>query len=240
VKQLTLSSRTLESAQTLAANLGGHAVPWGSMGQALVDADIVVTATGASEPVLTRSIVEEAMRPRRGRPLFLIDIAVPRDVEPEVGRLDQVFLYDIDDLQTIVKENLERRTTEVHRAEVIVREEVDRFRAWMQSREVLPTVVALRQRFEAIRQSELRRLEPKLASLPPDARARVDEVTHLIIEKLLVTPTERLKSTGDEALAVAYADALNRLFSLTSAPRPELDPEPREPVPATPQRTTDS
>jgi glutamyl-tRNA reductase len=120
-----------------------------------------------------------------------------------------------------------------------VREEVDRFRAWMQSREVLPTVVALRQRFETIRQSELRRLEPRLASLSPDARARVDEVTHLIIEKLLVTPTERLKSTGDEALAVAYADALNRLFSLTSA-RPEPDPEPREAVPVTPQRTTDS
>ena len=254
VKQVTLASRTFSSAQALATLLGGQAVPWSSMAQALVEADIVVTATGASEPVLTRAIVEETMRPRRGRPLFVIDIAVPRDVEPEVGRLDQVFLYDIDDLQTIVKENLERRTTEVHRAEVIVREEVDRFRIWMQSREVLPTVIALRQRFESIRQSELLRLEPKLASLPPDARARVDEVTHLIIEKLLVTPTERLKSTGDETLAVAYADALNRLFSLGTA-RPEAGPAPSRvegpapnaveepapsPVQAAPRRTTDS
>ena len=105
------------------------------------------------------------MRPRRGRPLFVIDIAVPRDVDPEVGGLDQVFLYNIDDLQTIVKENLARRSSEVERAEVIVREEVNRFRAWMQSREVVPTVVALRERFEAIRQAELQRLEPKLASL---------------------------------------------------------------------------
>ena len=124
--------------------------------------------------------------------------------------------WPIDDLQTIVKENLARRTTEVQRAELIVREEVDRFRMWMQSREVLPTVIALRERFETIRVAELRRLEPKLASLPPEARARVDEVTHLIIEKLLVTPTEQLKATGDEALAVTYADALNRLFSLPS------------------------
>ena len=174
--------------------------------------------------MLTRGRVEEAMRRRRDRPLFIIDIAVPRDVEAEVGSLDQVFLYNIDDLQAIVNENLSRRASEVQRADGIVREEVARFAAWMQSREVLPTVIALRTRFEAIRQSELKRLEPKMAALPPDARARVDEITHLIVEKLLLTPTEQLKSTGDEALAVAYADALNRLFSLTSGRRePEAD-----------------
>jgi glutamyl-tRNA reductase len=140
-----------------------------------------------------------------------------------VGSIEQVFLYNIDDLQTIVKENLARRSSEVERAEVIVREEVNRFRAWMQSREVVPTVVALRERFETIRQAELHRLEPKLASLSPEARARVDEVTHLIVEKLLLTPTEQLKAANDEAQAVAYADALNRLFSLTAAKRDPRD-----------------
>jgi glutamyl-tRNA reductase len=224
VKQLTIASRTLETAQALAAHLGGRAVSWTSIGQALAGADIVVTATGSSEPVLTRASLEEAMRPRRSRPLFVIDIAVPRDVDPEAGSLDQVFLYNIDDLQTIVKENLARRTSEVARAELIVREEVARFRTWMQSREVVPTVVALRQRFEAIRQAELQRLEPKLAALPPEARARVDEVTHLIVEKLLLTPTEQLKAADDEAQAIAYADALNRLFSLTAAKRDPGDP----------------
>jgi glutamyl-tRNA reductase len=219
VKQLEIASRTLESAAALAAELNGRAVPWGAIGQALAAADIVVTATGSREPVLTRAGLEEVMRSRRSRPLFVIDIAVPRDVDPEAGSLDQVFLYNIDDLQSIVKENLARRTSEVQRAETIVREEVDRFRAWMQSREVVPTVIALRQRFEAIRQAELQRLEPKLASLPPEARARVDEVTHLIVEKLLLTPTERLKGADDEAQAVAYADALNRLFSLTPTRR---------------------
>jgi glutamyl-tRNA reductase len=221
VNQLTIASRTFETADAMAHDLGGTAVPWSAVSDALADADIVVTATGAKDPVLTRTRVEESMRRRRGRPLFIIDIALPRDVEPEVGSLDQVFLYNIDDLQSIVKENLTRRTSEVERAESIVREEVSRFTAWMQSREVLPTVIALRERFEAIRLAELKRLEPKMSTLTPDARARVDEITHLLVEKLLLTPTEQLKSTGDESLAVAYADALNRLFGLTAPPRRE-------------------
>jgi glutamyl-tRNA reductase len=189
-------------------------VPWDRVDAALGAADIVVTATGASEPVLTRERVDEPMRSRRNRPLFIIDIAVPRDVDPAVGSLDQVFLYNIDDLRAIVQENLTRRGAELARAEAIVDEEVVKYTAWMQSREIVPTVVALRQRFEAIRRAELQRLEPKLSGLPPEARARIDEVTRLIVEKLLLTPTEQLKSVSDEAMIVAYADALNRLFSL--------------------------
>jgi glutamyl-tRNA reductase len=184
------------------------------MEAALAAADIVVTATGAAEPVLTRARVEEVMRPRRNRPLFIIDIAVPRDVESSTGTLDQVFLYNIDDLRAIVQENLARRGGALARAEGIVDEEVARFTAWMQSREIVPTVIALRERFETIRRAELQRLEPKLAGLPPEARNRVDEVTRLIVEKLLLTPTEQLKSASDEAMIVAYADALNRLFRL--------------------------
>jgi glutamyl-tRNA reductase len=229
VRQLTIASRTHATAEHLAARLGGRAVPWASLGEALSSADIVVTATGATEPVLTRARIEEAMRPRRGRPLFIIDIAVPRDVEADAGALDQVFLYDIDDLQAIVKENLTRRATEIDRAEAIVREELDRFTTWMQSREVLPTVIALRQRFDAIRQAELKRLESKLAPLSPEARARVDEITHLIVEKLLLTPTEQLKSTRDEALAIAYTDAVNRLFALQNTPPDPGDTDPRDP-----------
>jgi glutamyl-tRNA reductase len=160
--------------------------------------------------------MEEIMRPRRSRPIFIIDIALPRDVDPAVGDLDQIFLYNIDDLQTIVKENMARRGGELVRAEAIVEEEVARFTSWMQSREIVPTVVALRRRFEAIRQGELVRLEPKMAGLHPDARARVDEITRLIVEKLLLTPTEQLKALNDETTVVAYADALNKLFSLAS------------------------
>ena len=214
VRQITIASRTLLTAQHLATRLDGTAVPWERLDTALAAADIVVTATGASEPILSRARVEDAMRSRRSRPLFVIDIAVPRDVEAAVGDLDQVFLYNIDDLRAIVQDNLARRGAELARAEAIVDEEVTRFNAWMQSREIVPTVVALRQRFEMIRRTELERLEPKLAGLPPEARARVDEVTRLIVEKLLLTPTEQLKAVSNEAQIVSYADALNRLFRL--------------------------
>jgi glutamyl-tRNA reductase len=217
VKTITIASRTLAAAESLAARLGGRAVPWAALDAALAEADIVITATGAPEPVLTRTRMEDVMRPRRNRPIFIIDIAVPRDVDPAVGNLDQIFLYNIDDLQTIVKENLARRGGELLRAEEIVEEEVARFTSWLQSREIVPTVVALRQRFEAIRQGELSRLQPKMASLPPDARARIDDITRLIVEKLLLTPTEQLKALNDEATAVTYADALNRLFRLRDA-----------------------
>jgi glutamyl-tRNA reductase len=125
-----------------------------------------------------------------------------------------------------VQENLARRGAELARAEAIVDEEVAKYTAWMQSREIVPTVVALRQRFEAIRLAELQRLEPKLSGLPPEARSRIDEVTRLIVEKLLLTPTEQLKSVSDAAMIVAYADALNRLFSLAQEKnRGEAAPE---------------
>jgi glutamyl-tRNA reductase len=216
VRQVTITSRTHATAQRLAEQLGGVAVPWSDLGPALTAADIVITATAAVEPVLTRASIYDVMRPRRQRPLFIIDIALPRDVEPSAGDLEQVFLYNIDDLQGIVQENLARRSGELTRAETIVSEEVARFAGWLKSREIIPTVVALRQRFEAIRRAELSRLEPKLAGLPPEARARLEEITHLIVEKLLLTPTEQLKALNDESSVVMYSDALNRLFSLAS------------------------
>jgi glutamyl-tRNA reductase len=224
VGRITIASRTLVTAEQLASQIGGTAVPWEGLDPALGAADIVVTATGSTDPVLTRARIEEIMRPRRSRPVFIIDIALPRDVEAAVGDLDQVFLYNIDDLQAIVQENLSRRSAELARAEAIVEEEVVRFMAWVQSREIIPTVVALRQRFEAIRRAELERLEPKLAGLPPEARARLEEITHLIVEKLLLTPTEQLKAVNDETMVIAYADALNRLFSL-AAERESARPE---------------
>jgi glutamyl-tRNA reductase len=150
----------------------------------------------------------------RTRPLFLIDIAVPRDVEPNAAEIEQVFLYNIDDLQAIVKENLEKRGSEIGRAEQIVDDEVQKFATWQRSRQAIPTVVALRQRFETIRRSELERLESKLTGLPPEVRARIDEITRLMIEKLLLTPTEQLKTLGDTELVGQYTDALTRLFAL--------------------------
>ena len=215
VQHVTIVSRTMAHAARTAEAIGGAtAAPWDEMDGALGASDIVITATGAAAPILTKARIEAVMRPRRNRPLFIIDIALPRDVESAAGEIEQVFLYNIDDLQTTVRVNLARRTSEVARAEAIVGEELEKFGAWFRSRGAIPTVVALRQRFETIRRSELDRLDFKLSALTPDARARVDEITRLIVEKLLLTPTEQLKSLGDAETVGAYAEALTRLFGL--------------------------
>ncbi|OFW36831.1 MAG: glutamyl-tRNA reductase [Acidobacteria bacterium RIFCSPLOWO2_12_FULL_67_14] len=214
VAEIVITSRTAAHAEALAAETGGRAVPWSDMPRAMGRADIVVTATGSQRPIITRAEVEAVTGRRRPDPLFIIDIAVPRDVDPAVGEIEQVFLYNIDDLQGIVQENLARRGGEIARAEAIVAEELSRFTAWQRSRRAIPTVIALRQRFDDIRRSELERLETKLGGLPPDARARVDEVTRLIVEKLLLEPTEQLKALPDEETQAVYTEAVSRLFRL--------------------------
>jgi len=199
------------AARTAEAIGGASAAPWEEMDAALGAADIVITATGAGTTILTKGHIEAVMRPRRNRPLFIIDIAMPRDVEPAAGEIEQVFLYNIDDLQATVRENLARRASEVTRAETIVAEEVEKFGQWLRARGAIPTVVALRQRFESIRRSELDRLT---SSLPPDARNRVDDITRLVVEKLLLTPTEQLKAATDPEMVGTYSEALTRLFAL--------------------------
>jgi glutamyl-tRNA reductase len=228
VQHVTIVSRTVAHAARTAEAIGGaSAAPWDELDSVIRSSDIVITATGAAAPILTKAHVESVMRPRRNRPLFLIDIAIPRDVEPAAGEIEQVFLYNIDDLQATVRENLSRRESEVARAETIVSEEIEKFAGWFRSRGAVPTIVALRQRFESIRRAELERLDFKLASLPPEARARVDEVTHLIIEKLLLTPTEQLKATGDADALAGYAEALTRLFALSEAEAAASAPDER-------------
>jgi glutamyl-tRNA reductase len=222
VQQVTIISRTMAHAARTAEAIGGaSAAPWEEMDAALAASDIVITATGAGTPILSKVHIESVMRPRRSRPLFVIDIAVPRDVEPAAGEIEQVFLYNIDDLQATVQENLARRASEVLLAESIVAEEVSRFSGWLRSRGAIPTVVALRQKFENVRRAELERLDFKLSALPPaarpEARACVDEITRLLVEKLLLTPTEQLKGLGDQDTLATYSEALTRLFGLTAS-----------------------
>jgi len=216
VHQVTIVSRTMAHAARTAEAIGGaSAASWEELDTQLSNADIVITATGAATAILTKAHVESVMRPRRNRPLFIIDIAMPRDVEAAAGEIEQVFLYNIDDLQATVRENLARRASEVARAEQIVSDEVEKFGQWLRSRGAIPTVVALRQRFESIRRSELDRLA---STLPADARGRVDDITRLIVEKLLLTPTEQLKSVNDPETVGTYSEALTRLFGLDQKP----------------------
>ena len=221
IGRLIITSRTAAHAEALASSIGGSSMPWDALSTSLVEADILITATGASTPIISRAVIARTMKARRSRPLFIIDIAVPRDVEANAGDLEQVFLYNIDDLQAVVQENISKRGTEATDAEKIIGQEVAKFVSWLNSRGAVPTIVALRQRFESVRQSELRRLEPKMASLPPEARARVDEITRLIMEKLLINPTEQLKSASDADTVAAYSDALTRLFGLAADDAPD-------------------
>ena len=228
VAEIAVTSRTEAHAAELVEAVSGHLVPWEQRGHALGEADIVVTATGSQRPIVTRDEVEAA-RGRRAEPSFIIDLAVPRDVELEVGEIEQVFLYNVDDLQAVVHENLSRRSAEMDRAESIVGEEVERFSAWQRSRAAVPTIVALRQRFESIRQSELSRLEGKLAGLSPETRTRVDDLTRLLVEKLLLEPTEQLKALPDEETQTAYTEVVSRLFGLREDDVRQQPPAPQRP-----------
>jgi glutamyl-tRNA reductase len=223
VAEIVITSRTAANAEALAESVGGRSVPWEGLMAALTSADIVITATGAARPILTRAQVESVRR--RSAPLFIIDVAVPRDVEPGVGDIEEVFLYNVDDLQSIVDENRSKRTAEVERAEAIVAGEVERFVRWHRSRTAVPTIVALRQRFDSIRRAELQRLEGKLSGLPPEAGRVVDDITRLIMEKTLLEPTEQLKALPDEETQAAFTEALNRIFGLR-----DDEPEPHDPA----------
>ena len=174
------------------------------------------------------------MRPRRNRPLFIIDIALPRDVEAG-GRRNRTGVplqhrRSAGDGRARTSRGARAKWT---RAEAIVAEEVEKFGGWLRSRGAIPTVVALRQRFETIRRAELERLDFKLSALPPEARARVDEVTRLIVEKLLLTPTEQLKALGDPDTVGAYSEALTRLFGLGEDRRSRRRPAKTMPAGAT-------
>lgn len=229
VGEIAITSRTAAHASELAGAVAGHTVPWDRLEPALADADIVVTATGSQRPIITRDQIDAATGRRRPDPLFIIDLAVPRDVEPSVSDIEQVFLYNVDDLQGIVQENLSRRGAEVDRAEAIVGEEVERFSSWQRSRAAVPTIVALRKRFESIRLAELERLEGKLTGLSPEARARVDDLTRLLVEKLLLEPTEQLKALPDEEAQTAYTEVVSRLFGLREDDAGESRPAPGRP-----------
>lgn len=220
VQAVVVTARTRERADTLAREAGADAVDWHARGEAIAAADVLVAATGAEGLVVSVAELREVRSSRRGKPLFIVDLAVPRDVDPEVAHLDDVFLYNVDDLRGIVEENLSRRQQAVATAERLVQEEVAAWMAWLRSRAAVPTVVALRQRFEGIRQAELARLSPRLGALAPDAQARVDEVTRLIVEKLLLTPTEQLKAIDDRETMAACSAALRRLFDLDDAGQP--------------------
>jgi glutamyl-tRNA reductase len=205
VELVAVANRSDERGEELARRFGAQAIPMERLAAQLGSADVVVTCTSAPGFLLR----PEHIRERKGRPLFLIDLAVPRDVDPAVNEIDGCYLYDIDDLEAVVQASLSSRRREAERAEAIVAGEAERFRAWQASLEVVPTIASLRARAEAIRSAELSK-----AKLSDEQRAAVDSITAQILNKLLHLPTVRMKEAAAAADGVLYADAVRHLFGL--------------------------
>jgi len=214
VAGLTVANRTLEKAMEVAGRFKGRAVSLDELEVELVKADIVITSTAAAEPVLTTGMVRRSLRPRRHRPLFLIDIAVPRDVETGVGRLENVFLYDVDDLEEVVARNLAGRKEEAVKAERIVEEEAIKFEDWLESLAVVPTIKGLQAKLEAIREAELKRTLPHL-ELTPEQTLALETMTRTMMKKVLHDPALLLKRNfKNPDNRTRYLDATQRLFGL--------------------------
>src|SRR4051794_18364791 len=205
-----VANRTLETARELAHRFGGAAIGLDELGTHLGDVDVVVSSTSAPDVVLRADDV-----PARHRsPLFFIDIAVPRDLDPAIGRLNGCFLYDIDDLEAVVAETLAGRRAEAERAEQLVAEEAERFRSWRASLDVVPAIASLRARAEEIRATELAKVR-----VSDDERRTLESVTAQILNKLLHLPTVRMKEAAVSADGAAYADAVRHLFGLEEEKR---------------------
>jgi glutamyl-tRNA reductase len=214
-----VANRTLDSATDLARRFGGEALPIDRIGPELARADVVVSSTSAPDYVLRRADVEAAVSGRKGRPLLFIDLAVPRDVDPEIGALPDCYLYDIDDLEAVVSETLAGRRQEGERAESIVAEEAERFREWRASLDVVPAIASLRAHAEEIRATELAKAEGRLGRLSEGERRAVDSLTSQIVNKLLHLPTVRMKEAAAAADGVVYAEAVRHLFGLEDEQR---------------------
>jgi glutamyl-tRNA reductase len=201
VSRLLVANRTLERALELARGLGrgrGEAHPLEDLAELLPRADIVITSTGSPRPILGPETVRPALRARRGRPVFFIDIAVPRDVDPAVGQIDGCFLYDIDDLAQVVEANRAARRQAARQAEGIVAEEVVKFEQWLRSLEVVPTISALVHKAEDIRRAELARTLRQLGPLSPEQQTALDNLTRALVKKLLHDPIMFLKASAHD------------------------------------------
>ena len=206
-----VANRTLAHGEELARQLGARARSLDVLPAELEHADVVVSATSAAGHVLTRDDVAEVLRARRGRPLLLVDLAVPRDLDPAINELDGCFLYDVDDLEAVVEDTLSGRRGEAARAERLVAAEADRFRDWQASLDVVPTIASLRALAEEIRDRELAKAGGRLSE---KERRHVESVTSQIVAKLLHLPTIRMKEAAAAADGVVYADVVRHLFGL--------------------------
>jgi glutamyl-tRNA reductase len=231
VGDIYVANRTFENAVTLAQRFRGNAIRFDELSDSLGYVDIIISSTGANKYILRRPDVKKVMRARRNRPLFFIDIAVPRDIDPDINRLNNAYVYDIDDLKGVIDENIEDRRKEAVKGERIVEEAVISFRQWFENLNVVPTIVALRDKIDGIISSEIdRSLQGPLDDLSAEEGAALVRMKTALVNKIMHDPTLFLKSSGCQKDRSTYLDTARKLFNLDPPPgSPETDPEPSKP-----------
>ena len=227
ISKVLVTNRTFERAEKMAAEFNGKAVPFDSFVDHLAEVDIIMTSTGAPNFILGKRQMEEVLKRRKNRPMFLIDIAVPRDIDPKVNDISNTYLYDVDDLQGVVQANLKERQKEAGKAEAIVEQEIGQFHLWLGNLEVKPTVIALRRKLDEIRQQELEKTFGNLKDLTAKQRKSIEAMTGAIINKILHKPTAILKNSQNDMSGEDYVDAVRTLFDL---PAPSDDDQEIKPL----------
>ena len=209
-----VANRTYDRAIGLAQKFQGQAIEFSRLYETCDRGDIVITSTGSPKAIFRREHGEMFLSRRKNRPMFFIDIAVPRDVDPGMNKLDGIFVYDIDDLQSAVATHVADRKKEAARAEAIINSEVERFEARIQTLDVVPTIVSLHDHLETIRQAEIDRVRSRLGSLSPDQELAVEALTRGIVNKIMHTPISALKTAARDPEATTVIDLVRRLFNL--------------------------
>jgi glutamyl-tRNA reductase len=229
-QHLTCINRTFARAQSLAMQIGGQAVNWYHLSKSLIEADVVITATGAPHTVIHVSDLLEVLPRREQRPLLFVDIAVPRDVEEAVGDLPGVQRLDIDDLQARLDENLALREAAIPHVEQIIRQEAASYLEWLRSRDVAPVIADLRRKAQELAQQEVEDALRRMSSLDRRDQEIIAQMAHRLVNKLLHEPTVRLKARASEGDGYAYAHAVRELFDLNEATRHCSAPHPTQTI----------
>jgi glutamyl-tRNA reductase len=223
---LLICNRNPERAEALATRFGGQQVPFEDLTDHLVAADIVITSTGSAQPIITRQQFEGLRKRRRYRPIFLIDIAVPRDIEASVGEIESVYLYNLDDLQQVVSQTQAQRTDAIGSARAIVTRHIESYITWHRQRELGPSIHRLYNRYHAIAQEELGRTLNKLPNVTEAEKAHLEDLARRIVNKLLHDPVQTLRhADGDHGSTVPYLHALEKLFQLGEGETEESEGE---------------
>jgi len=208
-------NRTFERAQEMAVQFQGEAIPWERLHETLTKADVVIASTGAPGFILTKESAKGIIAARRYKPIFLVDIAVPRDIDPEINSLDEMFVYDIDDLQQVAEANLQKRRQEAEQAEEIVEEEVEKVMHRLRALQTAPTIIQLQERLETIRAGELERHRSKLGELTPEQERAVEALTKAMMNKVAHPPIAHMKRLASHPDGLRFVEAVKRAFGLT-------------------------